>query len=90
MSIENEKYPQPKNAFRIDLTFTSARPRLDQALLEALRKQDRNLDLRSISRSAFKELFKQRRIKIKGQNALPASGLASGTTTVDILGFEVS
>ncbi len=62
--------------------------RIDQVLLEYLRKQDRNFDLKNISRVAYKNLFKQRRIKIKGQSAVPASGLAIGSTTVDILGYE--
>ncbi len=88
MSTEAEKYPKPQGAFRIEITCTSPRPRLDQALLEELRKQDRSLDLRNISRSVFKELFKKSRIKIKGQNAVPSSSLAAGTTTVDILGQE--
>lgn len=79
---------QPKNAFRITLTLSSSRPRIDQVLLEELRKQSRNLALKNISRTEFKELFKKKRIRIKGQPAVPSSSLAQGITHVDIIGFE--
>ena len=75
------------NTFRITLTLTSRKPRLDQVLLEALRLQTRNLQLKNISRSAFKALFNAKKIQIKGQNATPSSALASGTTDVDIIGY---
>lgn len=61
--------------------------RIDTVLLEELRRQERNLDLKRISRAAFKELFKKKRIQLKGQAARPSSMLAVGTTFVDILGF---
>ena len=61
---------------------------MDQVLLEELRKQSRCLLLKNISRTEFKELFKKKRIRIKGQIATPSSGLAKGTTFVDIQGFE--
>ena len=80
----------PLHAFRIELTLSSSRARMDQVLLEALRNQSRSLELKNISRTAFKELFKKKRIRIKGQNALPSSSLAQGTTSVDILGFGAS
>lgn len=76
------------NAFRITLTLTTRKPRLDQVLLEALRLQTRNLQLKNISRSAFKALFNAKKIQIKGQNATPSSHLAAGTTDIDILGFS--
>lgn len=85
MSTENP--PKPLGSFRVTLNLPTAMPRLDQVLLEELRKQNDNLDLKNISRSAFKELFKSRKIQIKGQRAHPASALAQGTTVVDILGF---
>lgn len=78
---------QPKNAFRVTLTLSSPRSRIDQVLLEELRKQSRNLALKNISRTEFKELFKKKRIRIKGQPAVPSSALAQGITHVDILGF---
>jgi len=78
---------KPLNAFRITLTLTQSKPRLDQVLMEELRKQSLNLTLKNISRTEFKELFKKKRIRIKGQNALPSSSLAQGSTIVDILGF---
>ncbi len=77
----------PANSFRITLEVTSTKPRIDGILLEALRGQDRNLQLREISRTAFKELFKKKKILIKGQPAVPSSSLASGLTHVDILGY---
>lgn len=83
-----DNIPAPKtNAFRVILNLRSAAPRLDQVLLTELRKQDQNLELKNISRSAFKELFKKRKISIKGQFAVPSSPLAAGMTYVDILGF---
>jgi hypothetical protein len=79
--------PQPENSFRVTLTLTSPKPRLDQVLLDALRKQNRNLRLRIISRGGLKELFKKKHIRIKGQPAVPSSSLAQGTTFVDIIGY---
>jgi len=77
----------PPNSFRITLAVPSPRPRIDQVLLDELRKQSRNTILKNISRTEFKELFKKKRILIKGQPATPSSALASGSTVVDILGF---
>jgi len=79
---------KPRDTFRIELTLTASRPRLDQVLIEALRKQTRNHELKHITRTKFKELFKKKRIRIKGQPALPSSSLAHGTTFVDIFGYE--
>ena len=79
---------KPENSFRVVLTLNSRQPRLDALLLEALRNQDRNEELKRISRSAFKELFNTKRILIKGQSAKPSSAMATGITYVDILGFE--
>lgn len=81
---ESEK---PRNAFRVTLVLTSPKPRIDQVLLEELRKQSASLELKNISRTTFKELFKKKRIRIKGQPAVPSSALAAGTTYVDILGY---
>ncbi|MEW6057336.1 MAG: hypothetical protein AB1540_12060 [Bdellovibrionota bacterium] len=78
----------PKGSFRIILTLPTSMPRLDQVLLEAIRKQKQNLELKNISRTQFKTLFKEKRIRIKGQNAIPSSALAQGTTEIEILGFE--
>lgn len=79
---------QPPNSFRITLSVLSAKPRLDQVLLEELRKQSRNTVLKKISRTEFKELFKKKRVQIKGQAATPSSALAAGSTDVDLLGFD--
>lgn len=79
---------QPSNSFRVTLNLSTPRPRIDQVLMEELRKQSRNLALKNISRTEFKELFKKKRIRIKGQPAVPSSSLAQGITYVDILGFE--
>ena len=81
---------QPKNSFRFILQLTSSKPRLDQVLIEELRKQSKNLELKNISRASFKELFKNKRVRIKGQPAVPSSSLAQGITYVDILGFDDS
>lgn len=80
--------PQPTNSFRITLELYRAEKRLDSVLLQAIKQQNDNLDLREISRTAFKELFNSGKIQIKGQNARPSSGLAKGITYVDILGFK--
>lgn len=80
--------PQPPNSFRITLELFRAEKRLDTVLLQAIKQQNENLDLREISRTAFKELFNSGKIQIKGQNARPSSALAKGITYVDILGFK--
>lgn len=61
---------------------------MDVILLEAIRGQEDNLELKRISRTAYKELFNQKKILIKGQAAKPSSALAKGITYVDILGYE--
>lgn len=80
--------PQPANSFRVILTVTTHKPRLDVVLMEALRNQNRNLDLKILSRNAFKALFEKKHIRIKGQPARPSSTLAKGITYVDIIGFS--
>ena len=79
--------PQAKNSFRIVLELNSAEKRLDSVLLQALREQNDNINLKNISRMAFKDLFKNGKILIKGQNAKTSSAVAKGLTYVDILGF---
>lgn len=79
---------QPKNSFRVVLELANGAKRLDSPLLEALRAQDRNDELKRLSRTAFKKLFDEKRIQIKGQNAKPSSALAKGTTYIDILGYD--
>lgn len=78
---------QPANSFRVTLILTAPKPRIDQILMEELRKQNKNLELKNISRTEFKELFKKKRVRIKGQAAVPSSSLAKGTTYVDLIGF---
>lgn len=75
------------NAYRLTLNLTSPRPRIDQVLREELKKQKENLQLANLSRLGLKELFKKKRIRIKGQAAVPSSSLAKGITYVDIIGF---
>lgn len=77
---------QPSNSFRIELELAS-RQRIDSVLLAELRKQDRNPDLKNISRAGLKKLFKKRRIQLKGQSAVPSSELAAGISFVDILNY---
>ncbi len=79
---------QPENSFRVVLTLNHRQPRLDTLLLEAIRAQEENSELQRISRTAFKTLFNEKKILIKGQAAKPSSSVAAGTTYVDILGFE--
>lgn len=81
---------KPKNSFRVTLKLNARAPRLDSVLMDALRKQSRNLDLMNLSRSDFKELFNKKKVLIKGQPARPSSSLAAGTTYIDILGFPES
>mgnify|MGYP006864796693 CR=1 FL=1 len=78
---------QPENSLRIELVLNHRMPRMDTILLEAIRLQERNLTLKRISRTAFKALFNEKKILIKGQAAKPSSALATGTTYVDILGY---
>lgn len=80
--------PQPKNSFRVVLNLPHKAARLDSVLMEALRAQNKNLDLRNLTRGTFKELFKNKKILIKGQPARPASAISGGVTYVDILGYE--
>jgi hypothetical protein len=83
----NNVPPQPANSFRVVLELTSRQSRIDVVLIEELRKQDRNHELKNLSRNAFKALFKAKRVQIKGQSAVPSSAVAAGTTYVDILGY---
>ncbi len=80
--------PKPLNSFRITLELYRAEKRLDTVLLQAIKKQNENLDLREISRTTYKELFNSGKIQIKGQKAKPSSSVAKGVTYVDIIGFK--
>ncbi|MBC7742207.1 MAG: hypothetical protein H7061_08420 [Bdellovibrionaceae bacterium] len=76
---------QPPNSFRVILELNSRVSRMDNTLLEALKKQNDDSEMKTISRSALKELFTTGKVQIKGQRAKPSSALAVGTTYVDIL-----
>ncbi len=78
---------QPPNSFRVVLDL-KVRQRIDGVLLAELKNQDRNSVLKNISRTAFKKLFKNGRIRLKGQNAVPSSELDAGISYVDILDFQ--
>ena len=78
---------QPQNSFRIIVELNKRVSRMDTVLLNALKEQKENLDLRNISRAGLKELFLKGQIQIKGQRAKPSSALAAGTTYIDILGY---
>lgn len=83
-----EKIPeQPANSFRIKLELEWPEDRMDNTLLNALREQNENEELKKISRAALKDLFTKKKIMIKGQRAKSNSALAKGVTYVDILGF---
>lgn len=73
----------PKNAQRVILELTWPENRLDNILLEKIRTSE-NGKLNTISRTKLKKLFSDGKIKIKGQNALPSSSIAKGTTYVDL------
>jgi hypothetical protein len=77
--------PRPPKSTRIVLELVRSEKRLDNVLLAALREQNENPMLKLISRVDFKELFNSGKVTIKGQRARPSSGLAAGTTYVDIL-----
>ena len=79
---------QPANSFRVTLNLTSGVSRMDSVLMQAFRAQDDVPELKTITRDQFKKLFKEKRVLIKDQTARPSSGLASGTTYVDILGYS--
>lgn len=78
---------RPPNSFRIALNLEHPESRMDNVLLNALREQDENESLKSMSRGALKQLFTDKKILIKGQRAKSNSALAKGITYVDILGF---
>lgn len=84
---ENNIPPVPPKSHRVVLELNYRETRMDNVLLEALRKQDENMSLKNISRGALKDLFNESRIQIKGQRAKSSSALAKGVTYVDILGF---
>lgn len=69
------------------LETNSAQRRLDVVLTAAIKSQNKNLNLREISRTQLKDLFRNGKIQIKGQRATPSSAIAKGTTYVDVLGY---
>jgi ribosomal 50S subunit-recycling heat shock protein len=77
--------PKPPKSYRIILDLPRAEKRLDGALLLAIRSIKDNLDLKNVSRTAFKTMFNEGKIQIKGQKARPSSAVAKGITYVDIL-----
>lgn len=77
--------PQPKSSVRVVLELFKPEKRLDNVLLTALRAQKEDINLKNITRMAYKELFASGKILIKGQRAKPSSGVAKGTTYVDVL-----
>jgi hypothetical protein len=79
--------PQPENSYRIILKVNNRQPRLDALLIEAIRGQDENPELKRISRTTFKALFNEKKIQIKGQAAKPSSSVNAGITYVDIIGY---
>jgi hypothetical protein len=78
---------QPAQSFRVIIDLNSRINRMDTTLLNALKAQKENLNLRIITRQGLKNLFLEGRIHIKGQRARPSSALAVGKTYVDILGY---
>ncbi len=85
MSGEENIPPALPGAFRVKLVMNARQPRLDVHLLEALRAQEENPELKRISRTQFKRLFDEKKVVIKGQPAKPSSSLNAGTTWVDVI-----
>jgi ribosomal 50S subunit-recycling heat shock protein len=85
--MENHIPPQPPQSFRVVLDLVRSEKRLDNILLLSLKAQKENLNLRILTRGAFKKLFSEGRIQIKGQRARPSSSVNKGFTYVDILGY---
>ncbi len=81
-----DKIPdQPPKSFRVIIELNSRISRMDNTLLEALKKQNDDINFKNITRSALKNLFTTGLVQIKGQRAKPSSALAKGITYVDIL-----
>lgn len=76
---------QPQNSFRVILELEKPQDRLDQVLMNALKNQDDNLKLKTISKTQLKKMFIEKRVLIKSQSAKAKSSLNSGTTFVDII-----
>ena len=79
--------PRPPKSHRVVLNLNYRETRMDNVLLQALRDQDENASLKTISRGALKDLFNESKILIKGQRAKSNSSIAKGVTYVDILGY---
>ena len=80
--------PKPPKSFRVVLELSRAEKRIDSVLLAALKAQNENMDLMTLTRGTFKQLFLDGRILIKGQRARASSAVNKGTTYVDILGYS--
>lgn len=76
---------QPENSFRIILDLEDKADRLDVVLIDALKAQNENEELSSVSKAHMKRLFVDKKVLIKGQNAKPKSPINKGKTYVDIL-----
>ena len=76
---------QPENSFRIMLKLDYSAPRLDAVLHKALLEQTENTVLKTISKTALKNMFNNKKVFIKGQRAKSSSSLAKGITYVDII-----
>jgi hypothetical protein len=75
----------PENSFRVIIEVQEREPRLDTLLLEALKAQSENDDLKTISKIQLKKLFTEKKVLIKGQSAKAKSAISAGKTFVDIL-----
>lgn len=86
-SMQDNIPVQPPKSFRVVIELNARVSRMDTTLLNALKAQRENLNLRIITRQGLKNLFLEGRVQIKGQRARPSSAMAAGTTYVDILGY---
>ena len=55
--MEQHIPPQPPKSYRVVLDLVKSEKRLDNILLNALRTQKDNLNLKILTRGAFKKLF---------------------------------
>lgn len=76
---------QPENSYRITLELSESQPRLDITLMDALKAQDENIDMKNVTKSHLKKLFAEKKVLIKGQSARAKSSINKGVTHIDIL-----
>ena len=64
--MENNIPVQPENSARVVLNLNWPESRMDNLLLEALRTQNDNLNLKTVSRAGLKKLFNDGKVYLFG------------------------